>query len=137
MIGLQSRRAILAVVFASLATGCVAPGRLRASSRTALDVIPAVLPPTPTLLWTTPLVGWGRPAVRDDSVYSLSRAHEMVSLDKTTGAVRWRRPLPVANGEYSRVPMGSIVESTADAVVVGDYVFLALARRTGRLMWRF
>ena len=137
MSGLQSRRAILAVVFASLTTGCVVPrgsqSRLRASSRAALDVIP----PTPRLLWTTPLAGWGRPAVRDDSVYSLSRAHELVSLDKTTGAVRWRRPLPLANGEYSRFPMGSVVESTADAVVVGDYDVLAVDRPTGRLMWRF
>ena len=83
------------------------------------------------------MVGWGRPAVRDDSVYSLSRAHEIVSLDKTTGAIRWRRPLPLANGEYSRVPMGSVVESTTDAVIVGDYDVLALDRRTGRLMWRF
>jgi outer membrane protein assembly factor BamB len=133
MSGPQSRRAILAVVFASLTTGCVLSGRFRASSRAALDVIP----PTPRLLWTVPLAGWGRPAVRDDSVYSLSRAHELVSLDKTTGAVRWRRPLPLANGEYSRFPMGSVVESTADAVVVGDYDVLALDRPTGRLMWRF
>jgi len=119
MAGRQSRRAVLAVVIASLTAGCVVP------------------PPTPTLLWTTPMVGWGRPAVRDDSVYSLSRAHEIVSLDKTTGAIRWRRPLPLANGEYSRVPMGSVVESTTDAVIVGDYDVLALDRRTGRLMWRF
>ena len=133
MIGLQSRRAILAVVFASLTAGCVAPARLRAPSRAALGA----LPPRPTLLWTTPLVGWGRPAVRGDSVYSLSRAHEMVSLDKTTGAVRWRRPLPLASGEYSRFPMGSVVESTTTAVIVGDYDVLALDRRTGRLMWRF
>jgi outer membrane protein assembly factor BamB len=137
MVGLQSRRAILAVVLASLSTGCVVPrgsqGRLRAPSRAVLDVSP----PTPTLLWTAPLAGWGRPAVRDESVYSLSRAHEMVSLDKTTGAVRWRRPLPLANGEYSRFPMGSVVESTTDAVIVGDYDVLALDRHTGRLMWQF
>lgn len=132
MIG-QSRRAILAVVLASLTTGCVVSGRLRAPSRAALDVLSS----TPTLLWTTPLAGWGRPAVRDESVYSLSRAHEMVSLDKTTGAVRWRRPLPVANGEYLPFPMGSVVESTTTAVIVGDYDVLALERHTGRLMWRF
>ena len=133
MLRLQSRRAILAIVLAGLTTGCVASGRLRASSRAALDV----LPPMPTLLWTTPLVGWGRPAVRDDAVYSLSRAHEMVSLDKATGVVRWRRPLPLANGEQSRVPMGSVVDSTTTAVIVGDYDVLALDRRTGRLLWRF
>jgi outer membrane protein assembly factor BamB len=61
----------------------------------------------------------------------------MVSLDTTTGAVRWRRPLPVTGSEYSRFPMGSVVESTADAVIVGDYDVLALDRRTGRLMWQF
>lgn len=132
MIG-QSRCAILVVILASLTTGCVVPGRLRAPSRSAVDALPS----TPTLLWTTPLVGWGRPAVRDESVYSLSRAHEMVSLDKTTGAVRWRRPLPQANGEYSLFPMGSVVESTTTAVIVGDYDVLALDRHSGRLMWRF
>ena len=133
MIGPQSRRAILAVVLASLTTGCAVRGPLHAPPRVALDV----LSPTPALLWTTPLAGWGRPAVRDDGVYALARAHEIVSLDKTTGAIRWRRPLPVANGEYSRFPMGSVVESTTDAVLVGDYDVLALDRQTGRLLWRF
>ena len=99
--------------------------------------VPAALPPSPTQLWTTPLAGWGRPAVRDDALYSLTRAHELVSLDKTTGSIRWRRPLPQAKGESSRFPMGSVVESTTKAVVVGDYDVLALDRRTGRLMWRF
>jgi outer membrane protein assembly factor BamB len=75
--------------------------------------------------------------VRGDALYSLSRAREIVALDKTTGAIRWRRPLPLASGEYSRFPMGSVVESTTKAVVVGDYDVLALDRRTGRLMWRF
>jgi outer membrane protein assembly factor BamB len=151
MTELQSRRAILAVVLASVTTGCAVPGRLRAPARAELDVhrlveadlqvglsvLPAVRPPTPRLLWTTSLAGWGRPAVRDDSVYALSRAREVVSLDKTTGTIRWRRPLPLANGEYSRFPMGSVVESTSTAVVVGDYDVLALDRRTGRLLWRF
>ena len=108
-------------------------GPLQAPPRAALDV----LSPTPALLWTTPLAGWGRPAVRDDALYALARAHEIVSLDKTTGAIRWRRPLPVANGESSRFPMGSVVESTTDAVIVGDYDVLALDRHTGRLMWTF
>jgi outer membrane protein assembly factor BamB len=75
--------------------------------------------------------------VRDDSLYALSRAHEVVSLDKATGAIRWRRPLPLPNGERSRFPMGSVVESTTTAVIVGDYDVLALDRRTGRFMWRF
>jgi outer membrane protein assembly factor BamB len=61
----------------------------------------------------------------------------MVSLDKRTGAVRWRRPLPLANGEHSPVPMGSVVDSTTTAVIVGDYDVLALDRRTGRLLWQF
>jgi outer membrane protein assembly factor BamB len=75
--------------------------------------------------------------VRDDSVYVLSRAHEVVSLDKTSGVIRWRRPLPLANGMDSSFPMGSVVESTTGTVIVGDYDVLALDRRTGRLMWRF
>jgi outer membrane protein assembly factor BamB len=61
----------------------------------------------------------------------------MVSLDKTTGAIRWRRPLPLVHGEYSRFPMGSVVTSTTTAVIVGDYDVLALDRQTGGLMWRF
>ena len=133
MIGLQTSRGLRAVILASLTTGCIGPGRMHTAFREAFDVVS----PTPALLWTTPLVGWGRPSVRDDSVYSLSRAHEMVSLDKTTGAIRWRRRLPLANGEYSGVPMGSVVAATATAVIVGDYDVLALDRRTGRLVWRF
>src|SRR5262245_56085817 len=115
MNGLRISRALPAAILASLTAGCVAPGRTQ-------------------VLWTTPLVGWGRPSVRADSVYMLSRAHEMVALDKTTGAVRWRRPLPPANGEYSPFPMGSVVESTTTAVIVGDYDVLALDRRSGRLV---
>jgi outer membrane protein assembly factor BamB len=61
----------------------------------------------------------------------------MVSLDKTTGDIRWRRPLPQSLGDYSRFPMGSVVESTATTVIVGDHDVLALDRRTGRLLWRF
>ena len=127
MFGLTIKRSLLAIVLASLTAGCVLTGRR------PLDAIP----PTPTLLWTAPLAGWGRPAVRDDSVYALSRVHELVSLDKTTGAIRWRRPLPLANGVDSSFPMGSVVESSTDTVIVGDYDVLALDRRTGRLMWRF
>lgn len=137
MLGFQTSRAFLAAILASLTAGCVGPWRLHPPSRAAFDAQPAVLPPRPTPLWTTPLLGWGHPSVRDDSIYLLARAHELVSLDKTTGAVHWRRPLPLANGEYSRFPMGSVVESTTTAVIVGDYDVLALARRTGRLMWRF
>jgi outer membrane protein assembly factor BamB len=37
----------------------------------------------------------------------------------------------------SSFPMGSTIESTMDAVIVGDYDVLALDRRTGHLMWRF
>ena len=133
MIGPTSRRAILAAVVASQTTGCVVAARLQTPARAAHDSTP----PTPMLLWTTPLDGWGRPAVRDDSVYSLSRAHEIVSLDKATGAVRWRRPLPLANDEHSGFPMGSVVESNPTAIIVGDYDVLALDRRTGQLMWRF
>jgi len=128
MFGLPSRRALLAAVLASLTTGCIVTRR-----QGPIDVIPS----TPTLLWTAPLAGWGRPAVRGDSVYALSRVHELVSLDKTTGVIRWRRPLPLANGMDSSFPMGSVVESTTDTVIVGDYDVLALDVRTGRLRWRF
>src|SRR5215213_9335748 len=104
MNALQSSSVLLGAVLSTVTAACFGPVRMHAPSQAAFELA-EVPPPKPTLLWTTPLVGWGRPSVRDDSVYSLTRAHEMVSLDKLTGAVRWRRPLPLANGAYSGFPM--------------------------------
>jgi hypothetical protein len=77
----------------------------------------------------------GRPAVRDDSVYSLSRDHEMVSLTRRP-AHSLAASIAASLGDYSRFPMGS-VWNRPQRRDRGDYDVLALDRRTGRLLWRF
>ena len=120
---------LIAFVAASLAASC-------GGYRVASEAVSGRSPHTPAHLWTTPLSGWGRPTVRGDSVYLLSRAGEVVSLDKASGAVRWRHPAP-RNTAGRAFPQGSLVASNDTTVVAGDYDVLGFSRRTGRLLWQF
>lgn len=129
MTGSRSRGVLAGFVAASLAAGC-------SGYRVGVEAVSELSPHTPARLWTTPLPGWGRPTVRGDSLYLLSRAGEVVSLDKATGAVRWRHPSPLDTAGRA-FPQGSLVASNDTTVVAGDYEVLAFGRRTGRLLWQF
>jgi outer membrane protein assembly factor BamB len=60
----------------------------------------------------------------------------VVSLDKASGAIRWRHPSPL-NTAGRAFPQGSLVASNDTTVVAGDYDVLGFSRRTGRLLWQF
>lgn len=129
MNGCRSRSLLAGVVAASLAASC-------SGYRGGIEAVSGISPRTPARLWSTHLPGWGRPTVRGDSLYLLSRAGEVVSLDKATGAVRWRHPSPLDTAGRA-FPQGSLVASNDTTVVAGDYEVLAFSRRTGRLLWQF
>ena len=129
MNGCRSRGVLVGFVAASLAASC-------SGYRVGVEAVSEISPHTPARLWTTPLPGWGRPTVRGDALYLLSRAGEVVALDKATGSVRWRHPSPL-NTAGRAFPQGSLVASNDTTVVAGDYEVLAFSRRSGRLLWQF
>jgi len=87
----------------------------------------------PSVRWQLPLPGWGEPAVDDAAAYFLTRAHELVSVDAVTGAIRWRS----STGGGGDFPTGTQVRLTAARVVVGDGGIVAFDRVSGRHVWRF
>lgn len=87
--------------------------------------------PTPHVVWHVAGEGRGTPTVTGADAYFLSKRHEVVAVDMTTGRVRWRRS--VGSGADT---MGARLIATPSGVVVGDYDVVALDRE-GRERWRF
>ena len=87
----------------------------------------------PRRLWHLPDLGRGGAAADETSAYFLSKAHEVIAVDVTTGTIRWRRTTLEEGDALS----GAAVLLGDDSVVVGDYNLLAFDRRTGGLRWRF
>jgi outer membrane protein assembly factor BamB len=87
----------------------------------------------PAVHWRQALAGWGQPAVDDSTAFVLTRHHELVALDVTTGAVRWR----AYTGGPGDSPLGSSVRLAGSHVIVGDDAIVAFDRATGRPAWRF
>lgn len=78
--------------------------------------------------------GWGRPAVDRTSVYYLSKAHELLAVDRATGRERWRRALARDDGA---LPAGIEVVVSNDVVVAGDGQVFAFDASTGEPRWQF
>jgi outer membrane protein assembly factor BamB len=113
---MTSRRAVLLLFLAFL----------RVSAGAAADLH------TPTRVWRSPLQGWGEPAADGSSIYVLARGHELVSLDRATGAPVWRVP----TGGPGEATWGSVVRLAGSRVIVGDDAVVAFDRATGREAWR-
>lgn len=99
----------------------------------SLAVPEAPLPTPPMAVWRHVVSGWGQPAIDDGSVFVLTRSHEVVAFDASSGGERWR----VATGGPGDAPSGSAVRVLTGTVVVGDDAVIALDRRTGATHWRF
>ncbi len=91
---------------------------------------------TPVVAWRFPVEGWGRVAVDERTVFALSRRHDLIAVDRRTGALRWRTPLS-ARGAAGAIPMGSAVVLTTSAVIAGNYDLFAVDPVTGAFRWRF
>ncbi|HTM29908.1 MAG TPA: PQQ-binding-like beta-propeller repeat protein [Vicinamibacterales bacterium] len=96
---------------------------------------PAVQPPspTPTRLWQVAEPARGGPAIDDGAAYFLTARHEVLSVERNTGNVRWRRK----TYESGELLSGAAVLIGGPNLVVGDYNLLAFDRDTGSLLWRF
>ena len=117
------------------------PGRHRSSGAPGGQDMPgAPGPPGPTAsphilarAWTVPGAAVGSPAVDQSTAYFLSKNHEVLAVDATTGQVRWRQP----TNESGYGGTGATVVVAGQVVVVGDDNLLGFSRRTGALRWRF
>jgi outer membrane protein assembly factor BamB len=93
----------------------------------------AAAAPPPVVRWHLATPGWGEPAVDADAAYFLTRAHEVVALDRTSGTLRWRTSTD-GDGE---VPVGSVVRLGGSRVITGDGAIVAFDRATGRRSWTY
>jgi outer membrane protein assembly factor BamB len=94
---------------------------------------PLALSAGPRSLWRHAIPGWGEPAASGALVYVLSQSHDVLAIDGSSGAVRWRSRTGGAGG----VPWGSVVRVAGRHVVVGDGDVVAFDRDSGAERWRF
>lgn len=95
-------------------------------------------PATGKVRWTTQVWGWtwGTPLVRGDRVYFgtagaaqyfVSQTASFGALDRATGNLRWRTPLPLLENSYASGVAGSLVSAGPFVLVAGiDGVLRAL-----------
>lgn len=76
--------------------------------------------------------GWGVPAVDRQSVFYLSKDHELFSVERSTGRERWRQRLNAVDG----LTQGIGVRLADGLVIVGDGDIFAFDADTGRRRWR-
>lgn len=106
---------------------------LGAGLAAGIDVPAAARPADPPTVWRQAYHGWGEPATGGGSAYVLTREHDVLALDATTGAPRWRG----FTGGTGEVPLGSAVRLTTTLAIAGDDSIVAFDRVTGRRVWRF
>jgi outer membrane protein assembly factor BamB len=83
--------------------------------------------------WRVAGEGRGVPAVFGSIVYFLTKRHEVVAVEASTGVVIWRR----STGEPGDETLGSSVLVSGGVVMAGDYAILGFDRATGAPTWRF
>src|SRR4029079_4293683 len=88
--------------------------------------------PPAVVTWKVVANAWARPAVDGDSVFFLSRQHDVTAVKLTTGAVRWSHK----TGEPDAV-IGAGITVASGLVVAGDYNVTAFDRTTGETRCRF
>lgn len=79
------------------------------------------------VLWHVPGRGWGIPAVDDARGYYLGDNHDVIAVDKATGAVVWRQTTGIGGGLTGG--RGTLV--VGNLVLVGDWDIHAFDRATG------
>jgi eukaryotic-like serine/threonine-protein kinase len=83
--------------------------------------------------WRIAGEGRGVPAVAGSMVYFLTKRHDVVAVEASTGIVRWRRN----TGEPGEETLGSSVLVSGAVVMVGDYAVLGFDAASGVSKWRF
>ena len=115
--------------------GLLAAAALVASSHGATAgqwwLIPRRTIPLPVVIWHVEGPGWGEAAADGERAYFLGR-HQLIALDKATGAERWRARL----GEGD-LPWGTRIVVDGTVVAAGDYDVFAFDGATGVPRWVF
>ena len=84
-------------------------------------------------LWRAEGKGFGLPAFDGSQVYFSGWKHELIAVDKMTGAIRWTQVAPA----LFDVTRGRSVIVAANVVVMGDYDVYGFDVRTGERRWTF
>lgn len=86
------------------------------------------------VVWAVPGGGWMSQAiVNGASVFFASRTHEVLGIDRESGAVRWTQNTGIGGG----LTGGWGLVQTADVVVLTDRSLHAFSRATGAKRWVF
>jgi outer membrane protein assembly factor BamB len=84
-------------------------------------------------LWHVAGEGRGMPAASGSTVYFLTKRHEVVAVDASTGKARWRR----TTGEPGNETLGSSILVSGSVVMAGDYAVIGFDAASGDQKWRF
>lgn len=95
---------------------------------------PSTGPRQDRVLWSTPAPALGQPAADSSTVYFGTLQHEVVAVDRATGAVRWRGSIP---SNAPRTLGGANVVLAGDVAVYGDGGIHAFDRTTSEPRWTF
>lgn len=95
---------------------------------------PPAHPGSGDLLWKVAGRSSAAPALADSNVFFLSARHDVVALDRRSGAMRWRTP--TGADTLSPEPGQNVVVAGAN-VVAPDGALYAFDRRTGARRWSY
>jgi outer membrane protein assembly factor BamB len=86
-----------------------------------------------TAIWQVKGEGQGQAAVNAEIACFLTRRHQVVAVDRKSGAERWR----IGTGEPGDETLGSAVVMAGGRVFVGDYALFGFDAASGVRRWRF
>ena len=89
--------------------------------------------PAPRIVWESAGEGWGIPAFDENQVFFLGRNHDLIAVNKTTGARTWRSVM----GAGSSVTYGINVVTAGSLVIAGDAGIHAFEKSTGVAAWKY
>lgn len=118
-------------------------GRRAAPLPAALLALPALIgctdilahPPLPdgTIVWQVAGEGRGVPSQDAQTLFAMTKSHELLAIDKATGRVRWRSKSGFRDGDTR----GWGTAIAGDVVVMSDRNIYAFDRVSGAARWTF
>src|SRR5690348_14003274 len=90
-------------------------------------------PASGRILWRVDGSGWGTPTFDATTAYFVGFSHEVIAVDRSTGATRWRG-LSTDGGESTN---GRSAVIAGDIVAFGDATIHGFDRSTGVRRWQF
>jgi len=85
------------------------------------------------VLWVAAGHGWGTPAFDSSNVYFVGFNHDLVAVDRSDGALRWRR----VTTDPGTTTQGRTAVVAGSVVAIGDINIFAYDRVSGQTKWTF